>query len=272
MLSTMCLILSVLLLSATVSEAQVLRTGSQCPDLVKFQNSFDTHEFSGTWYEMIRTKRWVGTEIECVTHSLQMNSMYNISYETFSYSPGLQKQLYESGDVMVSIAKYGDGGQDIVCFSIPEYGTMSELVLLDTDYTSFAVLWSCAPADEDLHFENTMIWTRDRVPMAGALARGLWALDDNNLSRNYLGYTKHRYCPEFTPREPDQDFTTITSANTMPVTMSPPSMDTMVPKSNTTDTSSAATTVAAPSQAPSVNSSLPQSTAAPNAPTTMAPR
>jgi hypothetical protein len=31
-------------------------------------------------------------------------------------------------------------------------GTMNELVLLDTDYTSFAVLWSCATTDEDLHF------------------------------------------------------------------------------------------------------------------------
>lgn len=47
-------------------------------------------------------------------------------------------------------------------------GTMNELVLLDTDYTSFAVLWSCAATDVDLHFgeRNNPLWLpwRDNRP------------------------------------------------------------------------------------------------------------
>ncbi|XP_059489832.1 apolipoprotein D-like isoform X2 [Neocloeon triangulifer] len=223
MWSTMCLLLSVVLMSATVSEAQVLMNGATCPTLVKFMSFFDTNDFTGTWYEMIRTKRWVGTEIGCVTHSLQMNSQFNISYVTQTYSPTLKKVMTEMGDAEIALEKYDGSSKGIVVFDIVEYGTMSELVLLDTDYTSFAVLWSCSPTDEDLHFENTMIWTRDKVPKASALTRGLRALDSNNLSRNYLSYTSHRNCPEFAPLGPDQGWGIIATnmpgngSNDMPV-------------------------------------------------------
>merc|ERR1711946_104011 len=86
------------------------------------------------------------------------------------------------------------GGKLGVTFTSFEYSpTDSPYWVLGTDYTSYAVVWSCS--DFGL-FNTQLLWilTREREPSAEAINSAFAIIDDNNLNRNKLRATAQIRC------------------------------------------------------------------------------
>lgn len=88
-------------------------------------------------------------------------------------------------------------------FSV-QYSTLipyeASLVVLDTDYDNFAVMWSCSNLAGPLgHTENVWVLARSRVPPGPVLQSAYGVLDKYKISRTFFVQTDQENCVTLPP-------------------------------------------------------------------------
>ncbi|XP_020283416.1 apolipoprotein D-like isoform X2 [Pseudomyrmex gracilis] len=181
----------VILAVATAATAQVPFIGA-CPNLETMKN-FNLNSYLGKWYEVERYFAWFEFAGKCVTASYSVNeddgSVKIINKQISSFSgitssiEGVARLLGKSDDPKLSV-------------SFPSLPVPVEAPywILDTDYKSYAVVWSCANLGV-LNVRNVWILTREPNPPVEVLEKAYQVIDKNNISRAYFIRTNQKNCP-----------------------------------------------------------------------------
>ncbi|XP_059490319.1 apolipoprotein D-like [Neocloeon triangulifer] len=137
---------------------------SPCQNVTIEQN-FDLPRYLGRWYEYRRFFTFFELNGKCVTATYSDN--LNGTIEVRNYQVDSNTNV---SDVIVGYASQNsntDEGKLIVTF--PTSGSEGDYWILDTDYDTFSVVWSCSTSgDQSVQF--SWILTREIEPSAATLA------------------------------------------------------------------------------------------------------
>jgi apolipoprotein D and lipocalin family protein len=73
------------------------------------------------------------------------------------------------------------------------------LVVLDTDYQNYAVIWSCSNIGPFGHTESSWLMSRDRIPRGEVLQAAYGVLDKYKMNRSFFVKTEQTNCETLPP-------------------------------------------------------------------------
>ncbi|PBC27513.1 apolipoprotein D-like [Apis cerana] len=180
----------ILIIAASAAMAQVPFLGS-CPVVETIPN-FDIKKYVGKWYEIEKYFAFFEFGGKCVTaiYSEGENSAINILNKQISALTGVSSSIEGVGKPVVKIEE----AKLIVTFPTLPLPVDAPYWILDTDYTSYAVVWSCSNFGV-FSMRNVWILAREPKPPVSVLEKAYQVLDKNNISRAYFIRTDQKNCP-----------------------------------------------------------------------------
>jgi len=157
------MIIVVLVSLVAAVQAGVFSFGG-CPDLRGVEN-FETEQYLGTWYEYSNTFEIFQIGGKCVraTYTDKAGNV-RVLNEQVDKRSGSYKSITGSARQELNSTR----GELIVSFdTVPEFATGSSpnYLVLDTDYTSFALVYSCTNLPFNvLKTESVWVLTREQQP------------------------------------------------------------------------------------------------------------
>ncbi|XP_076637495.1 apolipoprotein D-like [Colletes latitarsis] len=187
MMLRVCLILII----ASVAVAQVPFLGA-CPNLETMPD-FDLNRYIGKWYEAERYFALFEFGGKCVTanYSQGENGSVKILNKQISALTGVSSSIEGIGRVIGR----NEDPKLIVTFPSLPLPIDAPYWILDTDYKSYAVVWSCSNFGV-FSVRNAWILTREPKPPVSVLEKAYQVIDKNNISRAYFIRTDQKNCPE----------------------------------------------------------------------------
>ncbi|XP_068968001.1 apolipoprotein D-like [Bombus flavifrons] len=180
----------VLILSAlALARAQIPSLGF-CPDYVPMAN-FDMSKFLGIWYEAERYFQLTEVVSRCVMANYTMgpDGKYRVSNEVTNRFTGIKRVL--EGEIKKAASK-AEEGKLIVKYTIP-LTPETKYSVLETDYDSYAVLWSCSGIGP-FHTQNAWVMTRERLAPGTVLQKAYAVLDSYKISKTFFVKTDQQDC------------------------------------------------------------------------------
>ncbi|XP_076663722.1 uncharacterized protein LOC143366491 [Andrena cerasifolii] len=180
----------VLILSAlAVARAQVPSLGF-CPDYVPMAN-FNMEKFMGVWYEAERYFQLTEVVSRCVmanyTHG--PDGKFRVSNEVTNRFTGIKRVV--EGEIKKAASK-AEEGKLVVKYTIP-LTPETKYSVLETDYDTYAVLWSCSGIGP-FHTQNAWIMTRARLAPGAIVQKAYAVLDKYKISRTFFVKTDQDDC------------------------------------------------------------------------------
>ncbi|XP_053692604.1 apolipoprotein D-like [Sabethes cyaneus] len=172
------------------TEAQIPALGA-CP-LYSPIAKFNRTRFLGTWFEVERYFTVNEVAMKCVsaTYELQVDGKIVVKNALTNSFNNVERII--SG-IMAPPGRAGDGRYTILYQSFPISYNASVMVL-GTDYDSYAVLWSCSNIGPVGHTISAWLLTRDRVPQADVMFRAYEVLKKYGVSRTFFVKTNQVDC------------------------------------------------------------------------------
>ncbi|XP_057367642.1 apolipoprotein D-like [Daphnia carinata] len=187
--------LTVLLATLTgVINCQTLNMG-RCPT-VDVKKDFDLTKYVGTWYENMKNRRYwfiMDSGLKCAseTYTLDGDDTILVHNKGQRVLPIISRFVSVKGiGKLVSPGKFEFTFKDST-FSpenVPYW-------VLDTDYTNYAVVWSCSTR-AGVNAQITWILTREIKPDPSVLRTAMDVLSRNGLGRASMIPTNHNSCKE----------------------------------------------------------------------------
>ncbi|XP_049798059.1 apolipoprotein D-like, partial [Schistocerca nitens] len=181
-----------LCLAATLSLAagQVPGFGG-CPVYQPMTN-FDLSKYMGTWYEAERMFAVTEAGARCVsaTYSSFPGGQVRVSNQITNRLTGLTRQL--DGEIKM-IGKAGEAKLSVKYSSLP-VSIDSEYMVLDTDYDTYSIVWSCSSLGPFVNRQNAWIMTRERLAPGPVLQRAYGLLDNFKIRRTFFVKTDQENC------------------------------------------------------------------------------
>ncbi|XP_062548623.1 apolipoprotein D-like [Armigeres subalbatus] len=173
-----------------------------CPDYVPI-TKFDRNKFLGTWYEVERyfTVSEVATKCVSATYELMPDGKIYVRNALTNRFNNVERII--SG-VMVPPGKSKDGKYTVLYQSFP-YNYNASFMILDTDYTNFAVIYSCSTIGPVGHTVSAWVLARERLPAGPALQRAYGVLDKYRINRAFFVKTMQDDCVIRAPPQPAID-------------------------------------------------------------------
>ncbi|CAL7943778.1 unnamed protein product [Xylocopa violacea] len=182
-----------------LARAQIPSLGF-CPDYVPMAN-FDMNKFLGIWYEAERYFQLTEVVSRCVmaNYTLGPDGKFRVSNEVTNRFTGIKRIL--EGEIKKS-AK-AEEGKLIVKYTIP-LTPETKYSVLETDYNSYAVLWSCSGIGP-FHTQNAWVMTRERLAPGTVLQQAYGVLDKYKISRTFFVKTDQEDCAYLAkPTKPEE--------------------------------------------------------------------
>ncbi|KAL1399303.1 hypothetical protein pipiens_008321 [Culex pipiens pipiens] len=189
-------VLSIVLATvATTCRAQIISLG-QCavPEVVE---NFNVSAYLGKWYEIERYEQVFQRNGECVTAKYSLNDDGSVRVENAMLVPPSGKFDIDIGRALLS---FPDEDPLRAKLNV-SFGGMPPIAsnywVLDTDYESFAFVFSCFPVGNTLKGDN--YWLLSRTPELSPEVRDrVEVLIDLYLNRRHIRRTRHNlyYCQE----------------------------------------------------------------------------
>lgn len=170
----------------------------KCPKQDVVQN-FDVNRYAGIWYE---NRNYfaifqVGGDCVTATYSLQPNSdvVKVVNSQTIL---GFQNNI--TGTATITDPSKNEGKLSVAFFG--QQADESNYWVLDTDYTSYTVVWSCQDRIFNLNTQFLWILTRERFPSAATIETALGVVRTRGLDESRLSLTtQNEDCPPPPPQE-----------------------------------------------------------------------
>ncbi|KRT85773.1 hypothetical protein AMK59_1423, partial [Oryctes borbonicus] len=177
-------------LMATLVSAQIPSFGF-CPQYTPM-DTFDFNKFLGKWYEAERyfTFSDIGSRCVVTDYAKTATGKIYVSNEYTSRLTGITRVV--NGNILQN---QRDGeGKIHVKYTTQPLSSEATLIILDTDYDSYAVIWSCSGLGP-LHTENAWLLTRERLPAQPILQKAYGVLDKFRINRTFFVKTEQEGCP-----------------------------------------------------------------------------
>ncbi|XP_029162001.1 LOW QUALITY PROTEIN: uncharacterized protein LOC114933539 [Nylanderia fulva] len=180
----------VIVIIANAAMAQVPFLGT-CLNL-ETKQQFELDKYLGKWYEVERYFAWFEFGGKCVTanYSLNMNNTVKITNRQISSLTGVATGIEGIGRL---IGKPDDPKLAVTFPSLP-ISFDAPYWILDTDYNTYSVVWSCTNLGV-FNVRNVWILTREPKPPIAVLEKAYQIIDKNNISRAYFIRTDQKNCP-----------------------------------------------------------------------------
>ncbi|KAM7356721.1 apolipoprotein D-like [Cochliomyia hominivorax] len=175
--------------SFSLTQAQVVASG-ECPCDVEVKENFDVSKYMGFWYEYAKYPTFFEADGVCITveYNLQADGKVGV---TNSQVNGTTNKA----EVINGYASVVSNAKLLVIFPVsPVYTVSSNYWVLDTDYCTYSVVYSCEPLSNDQH--STIVWilTRERFPSQETIDTAINVLKKNNIPLEPLTITKQKGC------------------------------------------------------------------------------
>ncbi|KAJ8670053.1 hypothetical protein QAD02_001312 [Eretmocerus hayati] len=162
-----------------------------CPNVDTVQD-FNTQKYLGKWYEAERYFAIFEFGGKCVTATYDTNANGTVSV--------INKQISSLSGVASSIKGFAtqrasDRAKLGVVFPSLPVQFEAPYWILDTDYTSYAVVWSCSDYGI-ISARNAWILTREQHPPISVLEKAYQVVDKNKISRAFFVRTDQKNCVE----------------------------------------------------------------------------
>ncbi|XP_026731796.1 apolipoprotein D-like [Trichoplusia ni] len=178
-------------LSLRPGRAQIILPGN-CPDM-KAMDNFDASRYSGKWYEAEKYFFVFEFGGKCITadYTLRENGVVGVVNKQISILSGTQSEIRGSA---TQVSRSDEAKLSVSFPSLP-INIEAPYWVLDTDYETYSVVWSCYEFGL-FHTVNTWILTRERNPPVAVLEKAYSILDKNHISRAFLIRTNQKDCQE----------------------------------------------------------------------------
>ncbi|XP_046637739.1 apolipoprotein D-like [Daphnia pulicaria] len=167
--------LAMFLMAIELINCQTLNMG-RCPT-VEVKKDFDLAKYAGTWYENTKNRRYW----------FIMDSGLKCASETYTLEGNDTIIVHNKGQRILPI--YENTNRNVVSPQDVPYW------VLDTDYTNYAVVWSCSVRAR-VNAQITWILTRAIKPDPSVLRTAMDVLSRNGLGRTSMIPTSHSSCRE----------------------------------------------------------------------------
>ncbi|XP_052713093.1 apolipoprotein D-like [Crassostrea angulata] len=151
----MFIIICVVLSIFGVSQAQVFGFG-KCAK-VQTQETLDLNKYLGTWYEIYKFKANFEGNQKCVSANYQLKSDGHIRVDNIGIENGEKKEAV--GDAYIPDPKY-PSRLGVRFSNLAPYG---RYWVLDTDYTTHTMIYSCSDILGLFHISYAWILSRERT-------------------------------------------------------------------------------------------------------------
>ncbi|KPJ09407.1 Apolipoprotein D [Papilio machaon] len=161
-----------------------------CPDYQPMAN-FNMNRFLGTWYEAERyfTVSELGSRCVTTKYESTPEGRILVSNEITNAMTGMKRVL--DGHLQM-IGREGEGRMIVKYATLPvPYDT--EFSVLDTDYDTYAVMWSCSGIGP-VHIQNAWVLTRERLAPQMVMQKAYTALEKCKVSRTFFVKTNQEDC------------------------------------------------------------------------------
>ncbi|XP_023309873.1 apolipoprotein D-like [Anoplophora glabripennis] len=174
---------------AAVGKAQIPSLGF-CPEYLPMAD-FDMEQFLGKWYEAERYFQFSEVAARCVVtdYARAVSGKIYVSNEVTNRLTGVKRII---GGHIDLAGKDGEGKLNVKYTTTP-ISTETTLTVLDTDYDSYAVIWSCSGFGP-IHAQSVWVMTRDRIPPGPVLQTAYGVLDKFKISRTFFVKTDQEGC------------------------------------------------------------------------------
>ncbi|KYQ55590.1 Apolipoprotein D [Trachymyrmex zeteki] len=181
----------ILALSALAwASAQIPNLGF-CPEYIPMAN-FNRQRFMGIWYEAERYFQLSEVVSRCVmsNYTRGADGKYRVSNEVTNRFTGVKRIL--EGEIKPAASKSEEGKLQVKYTTVP-LTPETKYSVLETDYDSYAVLWSCQGIGP-VHAQNAWVMTRERVPSGKVLQKAYGVLDKYKISKTFFVKTDQAEC------------------------------------------------------------------------------
>ncbi|KAB0801015.1 hypothetical protein PPYR_05369 [Photinus pyralis] len=177
------------LLSVAFTSAQIPSFG-WCPDYTPMED-FEVDRFLGKWYESERYFTFSDVTSRCVVtdYARASSGRIYVSNEVTNRITGVKRVI--GGHLELS-GKKNEGKMNVKYATTP-ISTESTLIVLDTDYDNFAVIWSCSGFGP-FHAQNVWVMTRERLAPGTVMQRTYGVLDKFKINRAFVVKTDQEGC------------------------------------------------------------------------------
>ncbi|EFA11278.1 apolipoprotein D [Tribolium castaneum] len=171
------------------ARAQIPNLGF-CPDYLPMPD-FDIERFLGKWYEAERYFQFSEVATRCVVtdYAKAPSGRIYVSNEVTNRLTGVKRVI--DGSLELS-GKAGEGKLNVK-YSTTPIASETALTVLDTDYDSYAVIWSCSGFGP-IHAQSAWVMTRERLPSGVVLQQAYGVLDKFKISRTFFVKTDQEGC------------------------------------------------------------------------------
>ncbi|KAK9505728.1 hypothetical protein O3M35_009717 [Rhynocoris fuscipes] len=163
-----------------------------CPDK-RAMPGFDIDRYLGTWYEAERyfTVLEAGSRCARTNYTKAVDGRILVSNEITNRLTGIKRVL--DGEIR-NIPKGGVDSKISVKYSTLPFPVETEYIILDTDYDSYSVVWSCSGIGPLVNTQSAWVMTRDRLPPGTVLQKAYAVLDKHKISRTFFVRAEQEEC------------------------------------------------------------------------------
>ncbi|KAK4872279.1 hypothetical protein RN001_016403 [Aquatica leii] len=152
---------------------------------------FDMDRFLGKWYEAERYFTFSEVVSRCVVtdYAKAPSGRIYISNEVTNRITGVKRVI---GGYLELVGKGSEGKMNVKYATTP-ISTESTLIILDSDYDNYAVIWSCSGLGP-FNTQNVWVMTRERLPPGAVMQHAYGVLDKFKINRAFFVKTDQEGC------------------------------------------------------------------------------